>query len=181
MSAAGEQPRLGSIRRVIDLVVALVTQGNYRQARLQLSSLELRAGLVEAGEIVNQITAPPPGVDPRTVAQARLNVPDSLPSWLTTPVFDEISRICTRQALREPTVTHMIARILAASIVDDSAVEPDELGFVRRAHVDLTEGTVGLDDDAVVDVSQGHGVVRGPEREGTRPDRSITDWLGRRV
>ncbi|QGG96299.1 hypothetical protein [Actinomarinicola tropica] len=178
---AGQQPNLGSVRRVVDLVVGLVTQGNHRQARLQLSALELRAGLAEAADIVGQITAPPPGVDPRTEAQARMNVPDALPSWLAAPLQDEIGRICARQSMREPTVTHIIARILAASIVDESAVDHEEMGFAQRAHVDLTESAEAMGDDTVVDVSNGRGVVAGADPDQARPDRSITDWLGRRA
>lgn len=181
MPVAGEQPNLGSVRRVVDLVVGLVTQGSYRQARLQLSALELRSGLVEAAEIVGQITAPPAGVDPRTEAQARLLVPDTLPSWLVAPLHEEIGRICGRQALREPTVTHLIARILAASIVDDAAITSDDAGFVARAHLDLTAPADEVGDATVVDVSRGRGVVSGADESPARPDRSITDWLTRRA
>lgn len=186
-----EQPNLGSARRVVDLVVGLVTQGNYRSARMHLHSLELRHGLVEAAGIVGQITAPPPGVDPRTESQARLNVPPMLPDWLQGPVHDEIARICARQSLRATTVPHLLGRILAASIVDASAPGHEDLvhGFAERAHVDLREADA-LDEMApgtVVDVSDGRGTVQAaPDGvdpaapDHAAPDRSITDWLGRR-
>lgn len=175
MPIAGEQPNLGSPRRVVDLVVALVTQGSYRQARMHLASVELRGGLPEVAEIIGQITAPPAGVDPRTEAQARRNVPDLLPSWLSAPVDEEIGRICGRLAVREPSVTHLIARVLAAAIVDASAPGHEELaGFATRAHVDLRDRV-----DDVVDISATGAAVGDTERRA--PDRSITDWLGRRT
>lgn len=184
MPVAGEQPNLGSARRVVDLVVGLVTQGSYRSARMHLHSLELRHGLNDAAQIVGQITAPPAGVDPRTESQARLNVPDMLPDWLQGPVHDEITRICARQSLRTNTVPHMLGRILAASIVDASAPGHEELvhGFAERAHVDLREDEPvdEMAPDTVVDVSNGRGSVQVAEPDGAAPDRSITDWLGRR-
>jgi hypothetical protein len=184
VSVAGGQSHIGSARRVVDLVVGLVTQGNYRSARLHLHSLELRQGLSEAAEIIGRITAPPPGVDPRTESQARLNVPDMLPPWLLGPVHEEIARICARQSVRAATVPHLVARILAASIVDASAPGQEVAAdFVHRAHVDLRDDApaAGIPADTVVDVSDGRGSVEPAEVAAPAdPDRSITDWLGRR-
>ena len=186
MPSAADQPTLGTPRHVVDLVVDLVARRSYRQARLQLALHEARYGLAEVAELIGQITAPPPGVDPRTEAQARLNAPDMLPSWLIGPVDEEIGRICARQSVRTPSTTHLIARVVAAEIVDESAPVHDEVGsFAARAHVDLREPAEEPGEPAAfVDVSGAGDVVwRAPAGEPPPgpPDRSLTDWLGRRI
>lgn len=185
MPNAGDQPHIGSARRVVDLVVGLVEQGNYRSARMHLHSLELREGLLAAAEIVARITAPPAGVDPRIGSQAQLSVPDMLPEWLAGPVHDEIARICTRQEIRVVTAPQLLGRILAASIVDAAAPGPDVPDLLRRAHLDLRDGHVvdEVADATIVDVSGGRGSVHVTEPTATAApaERSLTDWLGRRV
>ena len=182
--ASPDQPTVGTDRFVVDTVVDLVERGSYRNARLQLAAHERRAGLRGVAELIGRITAPPPSVDPRTEATARTNVPTHLPDWLKVAVVDEIARICARQSMRDERADTLIARILAASVVDKSAVGDLSADFARRAHLDLRDdGPLA----AVVDVSgqlprvERGGADAGEGDEPRRPDRSITDWLARRL
>ncbi len=180
--ASPDQPTVGTDRFVVDTVVDLVGRGSYRNARLQLATHERRAGLRGVAELVGRITAPPASIDARTESTARANVPTHLPDWLRVSVPDEISRICARQAMRDERADTLIARILAASIVDESAASSDlTADFARRAHLDLRDdGPLA----AVVDVSdQVPRVAQDGDAatpQARRPDRSLTDWLARR-
>lgn len=177
---APDQPNVGSDRHVVDTVVDLVARRSYRNARLQLVAHERRSGLKGVTEMVARITTPPTTVDPRTEAAARANVPAHLPQWLAGPTIDEIIRICGHQAMRDQKIDTLIARLLAASIVDDSAPGRED-AFSQRATVDLrdsVEPVQAIELGGVLDVS---GDVPRVDRDPARPpDRSFTDWLARK-
>jgi hypothetical protein len=177
--ASSDQPAVGSDRHVVDTVVDLVGRRSYRNARLQLVTHERRNGLKGVAELVARITAPPTTVDPRTEAAARANLPDHLPSWLASSTVDEIIRICGHQSMRDEKVDTLLGRLLAASIVDESAPGREDV-FSQRAHLDLRDGAdTAIELGGVVDVS-GDVVRVEPAPAERPPDRSFTDWLARK-
>ena len=180
MAPPPSDPVIGTDRSVVDTVVSMVSRGSYRQARLQLNFHQRRSGLQGVVEMVAKLTAPPADVDPRVEPIARQNIPARLPDWLAARTRDEVGRICARQSVADTSVDSLIARLLAASIVDDSVPAPDVSRLPHRPHLDLREQT----GDAIamgssVDVEGDSGWVEpGQER---RPDRSLTDWLARKA
>jgi hypothetical protein len=178
--ASQSDPVVGTDRSVVETVVAMVTRGSYRQARLQLNYHERRNGLVGVAERVARLTAPPADVDPRTEAIARQNVPAHLPVWLADRTVDEVVRICARQSMHDQGADAILARLLAAAIVDDSVPAPEAYRLPHRPHVDLRDqASDAIPVGSVVDVSGELGMAEpGQER---RPDRSLTDWLSRKA
>ena len=177
--APQSDPVVGTDRCVVETVVAMVTRGAYRQARLQLSYHERRSGLVGVAERVARLTAPPADVDPRTEAIARQNVPAHLPVWLSVRTVDEVVRICARQSMHDQGADAIVARLLAAAIVDDSVPAPDTYRLPHRPHLDLRDiDPAAIPVGSAIDVSGELGMVQ-PGHEH-RPDRTLTDWLGRK-
>lgn len=170
-------PVIGTDRSVVDTVVDMVARGAYRQARLQLIFHERRSGLEGVAEQIAHLTSPPADVDPRIEPIASANVPARLPDWLSGATRDEVVRVCARQSMRDPKVDTLIARLLAAAIVDESVPVPEPHRLPHRPAVDLRDGSA---------IPQSAG-ADGDDEDWThpdtvhRPDRSFTDWLARKV
>lgn len=170
-------PVIGTDRSVVDTVVDMVARGAYRQARLQLIFHERRSGLEGVAEQIAHLTSPPADVDPRIEPIASANVPARLPDWLAPATRDEVVRVCARQSMRDSKVDTLIARLLAAAIVDESVPVAEPHRLPHRPEVDLRDGSGAIHLSSAPD--------RGPDWTDPdtvrRPDRSLTDWLARKV
>lgn len=177
MRSVGKQPTLGSPQRVIDVVVEFIEQSRYREARLQLIALDRRLGLDEANQIVGEITAPPMDLDPKTRPQVTLAVPKGLPAWLVAEVSSEVGRIYDRRDIAGYGDVGLIARILAASLIN--AVLSADAGSGLLASLDLRESATSqaMDEQPVVDLSTRR--AEAPRVVGGEPLAPAPDWLGR--
>jgi hypothetical protein len=137
---ATSKPAPGSPAAVLDVLVHLVAEGRYRQARLHLLWVRSAEMLQQIADLVNRASAAPElPRDMTTAAVIEHGLPQRLPRWLRAPLTSEIERICLGRPVERIEPIQLVARVTGAVCIDLHADTLDAANRLELAEAEEVE------------------------------------------